>query len=84
MCNMCHVYNFINEELPVHAHGHAVLEVLLDPWVQSLHRYIIKYMFKLKSKASVYILNSFGVNTYLKKFVYLSQLVYFDFKGRVK
>ena len=43
MCNMCHVYNFIHEELPVHVHGHAVLEVLLDPWVQSLQHYIIHY-----------------------------------------
>ena len=25
---MCHVYNYINEELPVHVHGYAVLEVL--------------------------------------------------------
>ena len=33
------MYNFINKELPVHVHGHAVLEVLLDPWVPSLQCY---------------------------------------------
>ena len=29
MNNMCHVYKSKNEELPVHVHGLAVLEVLL-------------------------------------------------------
>ena len=39
---MDRIAGFWNEEC-LYVHGHAVLEVLLDPSVQILQRYIIKY-----------------------------------------